>query len=89
MARDRQKVTYSKVVGQGRIVKTCLEEAIGSKLTTSNVLCTDAWRAFLTYAKEKRLEHYRYKSDRKKCVRGVYHIQNVNSYHSHRLVKSV
>jgi hypothetical protein len=30
VARDRQKIIYSKVVGQGRIVKTRLEEAIGS-----------------------------------------------------------
>jgi hypothetical protein len=48
VARDRQKVTYSEVVGQGRIVKTRLKEAIGSKLSPSNVLCTDAWRAFMT-----------------------------------------
>lgn len=52
------------------------------KLTPANVLCTDAWRAFMTYAKEKGLEHYRFKSDGKERVRGVYHIQNVNSYHS-------
>ncbi|WP_413473706.1 IS1595 family transposase [Streptococcus parauberis] len=82
VARDRQKATYSKVVGQGRIVKSRLEEAIGTKLSPTNVLCTDAWRAFMTYAKEKGLEHYRFKSDGKERVRGVYHIQNVNSYHS-------
>jgi IS1 family transposase len=82
VARDRQKVTYSKVIGQGRIIKTRLDEAIGSKLSPINVLCTDAWRAFIAYAKEKGLEHYRFKSDCKERVRGVYHIQNVNSYHS-------
>ena len=36
----------------------------------------------MTYAREKGLEHYRFKSDGKERVRGVYHIQNVNSYHS-------
>ncbi|MEK5063645.1 IS1595 family transposase [Cytobacillus sp. FSL R5-0596] len=81
-ARDRQKVTYSKVVGQGRIVKFRLEDAIGNKLSPTNALCTDAWRAFMTYAKEKGLEHYRFKSDGKERVRGVYHIQNMNNYHS-------
>lgn len=44
VARDRQKIIYSKVVGQGRIVKTRLEEAIGSKLSPTNILSTDAWR---------------------------------------------
>jgi len=63
IARDRQKLTYSKVLVQGRIVKSRLEKAIGSKLSKSNTLCTDAWRAFKTYAKDKGLEHYPFKSD--------------------------
>ncbi|WP_437177567.1 IS1595 family transposase [Heyndrickxia camelliae] len=82
IARDRQKLTYSKVIGQGRIVKSRLEKAIGSKLSKTNGLCTDAWRAFKTYAKEKGLEHYPFKSDGKERVKGLYHIQNVNNYHS-------
>ncbi|GED15451.1 hypothetical protein AMI01nite_34420 [Aneurinibacillus migulanus] len=42
IARDRQKLTYSKVIGQGCIVKSRLEKAIGSKLSKSNILCIDA-----------------------------------------------
>ncbi|EDL65561.1 Hypothetical protein, CF-32 family [Bacillus sp. SG-1] len=82
IARDRQKLTYSRVIGQGRIVKSRLDKAIGSKLSKSNILCTDAWRAFKTYAKDKGLEHYPFKSDGKERVKGLYHIQNVNNYHS-------
>lgn len=83
VARDRERTTYSRVVGQGRIVKSRLDKAIGSKLSSSNVLCTDAWRAFKSYASEKSLEHYRFKSDgKKRVIKGIYHIQNVNSYHS-------
>lgn len=82
VARDRKKSTFSGGVGQGRIVKDRLDKAIGSKLTATNVLCTDAWRAFKTYAQKKGLEHYRFKSDGKERVKGLYHIQNVNSYHS-------
>ena len=70
------------MIGQGRIVKDRLDKAIGKKLTATNVLCTDAWRAFKTYASEKGLEHYQFKSDGKDRVRGLYHIQNVNNYHS-------
>ncbi|GAB6254636.1 hypothetical protein PSKAS_01580 [Peribacillus sp. N1] len=82
IARDRQKLTYSKDLGQGRIVKSRLDKAIGSKLSKSNILCTDAWRAFKTYAKDKGLEHYPFKSDGKERVKGLFHIQNVNNYHS-------
>lgn len=82
IARDRQKATFSGVLGRGRIVKTQLDKAIGSKLSLGNTLCTDAWRAFSTYAKSKGLEHYRFKSDGTERVKGLYHIQNVNNYHS-------
>ncbi|MCM3632170.1 IS1595 family transposase [Paenibacillus camelliae] len=82
VARDRQKMTYSGVLGRGRIQTTKLDEAIGEHLSDSNVLCTDSWRAFSSYANTKGLAHYRFKSDGKQRVKGVYHIQNVNSYHS-------
>jgi IS1 family transposase len=82
LARDRQKTTCSKVLGKGRIVKAQLERVIGSKLSKSNILCTDGWRAFRTYAKDKGLDHYPFKSNGKERVKGLYHIQNVNNYHS-------
>ena len=67
----------------GRVVKTKVEGMIGSKLTPNNVLVTDAWRAYKTYANEKGIEHYRIKSDDGKYViKGLYHIQNVNGLHS-------
>lgn len=53
-----------------------------SKLSSDNTLCTDACRAFSAYAKSKGLEHYHFKSDGTDRVKGLYHIQNVNNYHS-------
>ncbi|GAA4847565.1 hypothetical protein GCM10023310_27120 [Paenibacillus vulneris] len=75
-------MTYSGVLGRGRIRTKKLDEAIGGHLSDSNVLCTDSWRAFSSYANARGLAHYRFKSDEKQRVKGVYHIQNVNSYHS-------
>jgi len=57
-------------------------KAIGSKLSKSNTLCNDAWRYFKTYAKDKGLEHYSFKSEGNERVKELYHIQNVNNYHS-------
>jgi len=82
VARDRQKMTYSGVLGRGRIRTSKLDEVISDHLSESNVLCTDSWRAFSSYARKKGLDHYRFKSDGKQRVKGVYHIQNVNNYHS-------
>ncbi len=83
VARDRQKITLSSVLGKGRIVKKKLDKKIGTLLSKNNILCTDSWRAFSSYAKEKKVEHYRFKSDGKiRVIKGIYHIQNVNNYHS-------
>ncbi len=53
IARDRQKATYSGVLGRGRIMKTQLDKVIGSKLSSDNTLCTDAWRFFLSMQQAK------------------------------------
>ena len=37
----------------GRLTKDQLDKAIRHKLSNRNVLCTDSWRAFKTYADEK------------------------------------
>lgn len=59
------------------------DNMIGSKLTSDNVLVTDPWRAYKTYAKEKGLEHFRIKSnDGKHVIKGLCYIQNVNGLHS-------
>ncbi len=83
VARDRTKATISKVACMGRIVKTKVDTFIGTKLSNENVILTDAWRAYKTYAKEKGLAHYRIKSDDgKHVIMGLYHIQNDNGLHS-------
>lgn len=82
VARDRDKLTFSQALGMGRLTKEQLDKAIGHKLSNQNVLCTDSWRAFKTYASEKGMVIHQFKSDGKIRTRGIYHIQNVNSYHS-------
>lgn len=63
-------------------MKTQLDKAVGSKLSSDNTLCTDAWRVFSTYVKSKGLFHYRFISDETERVKALYHIKYVNNYHS-------
>lgn len=49
----------------GRITKRRLDKAIGHKLSSENILCTDSWRAFKTYAAEKGIDSFQFKSDEK------------------------
>lgn len=82
VARDRHKNTVSKVACLGRIQKTQVEKTIGNLISKDNVLCTDGWKGYKAYAKEKELVHYRL--DTKKTgyvIKGLYHIQNVNNNH--------
>ncbi|BDG35723.1 hypothetical protein PcaKH15_16290 [Parageobacillus caldoxylosilyticus] len=83
MASDRTKATIAKVTWMGSVVKSKVDKVIVSKLRSENILVTDAWRAYKTYAKEKGLQHYRIKSDDgTHVIKGIYHIQNVNDFHS-------
>jgi IS1 family transposase len=59
-----------------------VKKTIGSLISKDTILCTDVWRGYKPFAKEKGLEHYRI--DTKKTgyvVNGIYHIQNVTSDH--------
>ncbi|MDF9761361.1 IS1 family transposase [Peribacillus simplex] len=80
VARGRTKNTFVGLLGCGRITKKQLDKVIGDKLNPSTVLCTDAWRAFKTYASDKGFTHYRFKTGAERA-KGIYHIQNVNNYH--------
>ena len=44
----------------GHVVKSKVDSMFGSKLKPDNVLVTDAWRAYKTYAKEKGIEQLSY-----------------------------
>lgn len=83
VARDRNNQTVSKVTCMVRIVKPKVEETIGNLLNSDTILCTDAWRAYMTYAKDKGMEHYRINTSKTgHVIKGIYHIQNVNGYHA-------
>lgn len=75
VARERDKNTVSKTLGVGRIKTEQLDKAIGHKLSSQNVLCTDFWRAFRAYAADNGMSIYQFKSDGKVRTKGLYHIQ--------------
>lgn len=81
VASYRDKVIFSQTLRMGRLTKEQSDKAIRRKLSSENVLCTDAWRAFKTYAFDNEIDIYQFKSDGKIRTKGLYHIQNVNNYH--------
>lgn len=83
VARDRTKNTIAKVGCMGRIKKQMLDEVIGDYISQENIICTDKWRAYRTFCEEKGVKLYQLKpGDTGRVIKGIYHIQNVNSFHS-------
>jgi len=83
VARDRSKHTISKPVCMGRIDTTKIDKVIGNHITPDTILCSDAWKSYKTFAFNKGMEHYIINASKgHHKVKNMYHIQNVNSYHS-------
>lgn len=59
----------------GRIIKIRVNELIGNHITNENISCTDSWRLYNPYAKEKNIQHYKFESDGKiRVIKVIYHI---------------
>jgi transposase-like protein len=77
--RDKDRV-LSMVACTGQISQKSIDRVIGPFVGPSMVLCTDANRGYRPYCKKKQIQLVQLKKDQRK--HGIYHIQNVNSYHS-------
>ena len=81
-AMDRKSNAIAQVAGYGRISSTEIDAVIGDYIKGASCLCTDAATNFAAYARTKSLEHYVLNASRGERVRGIYHIQHANAYHS-------
>ncbi len=72
--------TLSKVACTGMISRNPIDQIIGPFVTPTTVLCTDAARGYRPYCKAKGIQHVQLAKGQRK--HGIYHVQNVNSYHS-------
>ncbi|MGD0662617.1 MAG: IS1595 family transposase [Syntrophorhabdales bacterium] len=78
--RDRDRI-LSKVACTGQISQRSIDRVIGPFVSPATVLCTDAAHGYRPYCKKKQIRLVQLEKDQRK--HGIYHIQNVNSYHSH------
>lgn len=82
VAMDRNGHILSQKAGKGRITAKQIDAVIGDNITPDSTLCTDSARNYLYYARLKGLNHEKVNIRKKKyVVKGLYHIQHVNSYH--------
>ncbi len=84
MTADRARQLDFTVARRGRIRKKDIDRAIGALTTSQTILCSDSHVSYKGYAIDKGIEHHPLRSDMKQRVmNGIYHIQHVNSLHSH------
>lgn len=80
--QDRGQLCISKFTNMGRITKKNIKEAIGEMLNHRTVFCSDGHSSFTGFTKDLQLEHHVLNSRKNQRVKGVYHVQHINSLHS-------
>lgn len=83
VARDRDNHTLSDIATFGRPSADEIDKLLGGRLSEKSVLLTDRHPSFGRFAKNNGLGYINLDlSSGRRTIKGIYHIQNVNSYHS-------
>ena len=80
---DRNGNVIIGVAGTGRISLSDIELTLNEFMARDSTLCTDGHASFKAYAKAYQLNYIGLNiSKGKRVVKDIYHIQNVNNFHS-------
>ena len=82
VARDRTGQTLDFVTGKGPVSKAQLRECLPPVLDPDALLVSDANASYHYFAKEAGISHEAVNLSAGARVKGAFHVQNVNAYHS-------
>ncbi len=82
IARDRSKHTVDFVTGNGPITKSGLATHLKPILDLDTLLVSDSNPTYDAFCKAENITHETVNLSQGQRVKGAYHIQNVNAYHS-------
>lgn len=83
VARDRFRNTSCQVAGLGRISSEIVKKRIGPQIVPGSIVCSDEEPTLRAFCREAKLTQFAINSqDKTRVINGIYHIQNVNAYHS-------
>jgi transposase-like protein len=82
VARDRSGHTLDFVTGNGQLTKARLSEALKRVLAMDALLVTDGNSTYQAFCRTEGISHEAVNLSQGQRVKGAYHIQNVNAYHS-------
>lgn len=78
-AIDRTGKVFAEVSATGRATSIAIKKVLLKRLRPKAVLCTDNDSSYRRFCKKYKFEHIILKENR---VKGIYHINNINAYHS-------
>ena len=79
-AVNRDGLSIAKVSSLGKASVATISSVLEGRIAEHSVICTDKEKSYIQFSEENNLTHVRLKTG-KKVVKGIYHIQHVNSYH--------
>lgn len=83
VARDRNDNTISEVATFGRPSREQIDKVLGDRLSKDCIFLSDKHPSFRCFARQKGLQYKSLNLSKGiRVIKGIYHIQNVNSYHS-------
>jgi transposase-like protein len=83
VTQDRKSTLDLNVATLGRVAKADITKAIGKRVKKGvTVLCSDAHHSYKGFAKDNEMEFHPINSSKGERVKGIYHIQHVNSTHN-------
>ena len=83
IARDRSKQTVDFVTGNGPITKSVLSDHLKPILDSDALLVSDSNPTYEAFCQAENITHEAVNlSQGQRVIKGAYHVQNVNAYHS-------
>ena len=79
-AIDRKGNAVSKVAKLGKCSAEALGHVLGGRISSESTLCSDEDKSYRKFSRENGLKLVQIKGG--KSVKGIFHIQHLNSYHS-------
>ena len=82
VARDRTGQTHAQLACLGRISLRQAMTVLNGALAEVTVLCSDAHGTWKAFATAEKISHVELNVSKQQRVKNIYHIQNVNGFHS-------
>ncbi len=83
VARDRSKQTLAKVACMGQVSKVKANILLKPYVEDVSAVCSDANSTWRCFAGDSGIDHIELNASKKqRVIRRIYHIQNVNAFHS-------